>query len=400
MSQLKKMLSLALALAMVLSLSACGEGAGGSGEKSAAPESTSHQTEPGTDASESAAQSQPEAVSVDVSGTSVAVIVDESEGAESASVEKIVQSSESYCKELGVGFSQVKSTEDSDEDRIAAVDSAVEAGSNVVILPGSAFSAALADCAPKYPEVKFIAIDVSAEPVAQNAFCIGFQEEVGGFMAGYMAVKQGYHKLAFLGSKGDISDERYCSGFLQGIDCAAMELGEIDNISVDYGYADELEGEEAVSEAVSKWFKNRTQVVFATGDYEAVAAVAAKADGKVIGADYDQSSVINQSGKDLTLTCVVKDPAAAVRLALDSILVSGTWESKAGHEERLGVVSATDDSKNCVGLASTSQWNDFFDEEEYTALLEDLLNDAVSVENSTSQDLSLIIHAKDHGSLK
>ena len=122
-----------------------------------------------------------------------------------------------------------------------------------------AFGGTIAECASKYPDVKFVALDVSKGDLLEggvalkgesydynpdnwnltdyvymdNVYCAVYQEEISGYMAGYAAVKLGYTKLGFLGGMAVPAVIRYGYGFVQGADAAAAELG----ITIDMKYA-------------------------------------------------------------------------------------------------------------------------------------------------------------------
>ena len=97
------------------------------------------------------------------------------------------------------------------------VEKAVDEGYNVIVMPGYAFAGTITGTQDKYPDVKFIALDVSEfdinssfyktddkgnateellDPnnkphVASNVYSAVYQEELCGYMAGYAAVKLG-----------------------------------------------------------------------------------------------------------------------------------------------------------------------------------------------------------------
>ena len=66
-----------------------------------------------------------------------------------------------FCEENGLDFNYFKPTGDSDAERIAQVEAAIDEGYNVIVMPGYLFAAAIGECQPQYPDVKFIALDVS-----------------------------------------------------------------------------------------------------------------------------------------------------------------------------------------------------------------------------------------------
>ena len=92
----------------------------------------------------------------------------------------------------------------SDEDRETMIRQAVNDGADVIVCVGYLYGASLAWAADQYPDVKFIAIDVTqgdigTDAIPANCYCITFKEEQAGYLAGYAVVKDGYTKLGFLG---------------------------------------------------------------------------------------------------------------------------------------------------------------------------------------------------------
>ena len=128
----------------------------------------------------------------------------------------------------------------SDEDRETMIRQAVNDGADVIVCVGYLYGASLAWAADQYPDVKFIAVDVTqgdigTDSIPANCYCITFKEEQAGYLAGYAIVKDGKTKLGFLGGMAVPAVIRYGYGFVQGADAAAAELGQ--NIEINYFYA-------------------------------------------------------------------------------------------------------------------------------------------------------------------
>ena len=109
----------------------------------------------------------------------------------------------------------------SDEDRETMIRQAVNDGAEVIVCVGYLYGASLAWAAEQYPDVKFIAIDVTqgdigTDSVPANCYCITFKEEQAGYLAGYAIAKDGKTKLGFLGGMAVPAVIRYGYGFVQG----------------------------------------------------------------------------------------------------------------------------------------------------------------------------------------
>ena len=138
----------------------------------------------------------------------VAMITDSGDITDQSFNQTTYEACKAFCEANGVDFNYFKPTGDSDAERIAQVEAAIDEGYNVIVMPGYLFAATIGECQPMYPDVKFIALDVSEYDLtsngvdlsnASNLFSAVYQEELSGYMAGYAAVKMGYKKLGFLG---------------------------------------------------------------------------------------------------------------------------------------------------------------------------------------------------------
>ena len=156
----------------------------------------------------------------------------------------------------------------SDEDRETMIRQAVNDGADVIVCVGYLYGASLAWAADQYPDVKFIAVDVTqgdigTDAIPANCYCITFKEEQAGYLAGYAIVKDGKTKLGFLGGMAVPAVIRYGYGYVQGADAAAQELGT--NIDINYFYGGQFYGDANITSRMEGWYSNGTQVVFACG---------------------------------------------------------------------------------------------------------------------------------------
>jgi basic membrane protein A len=311
------------------------------------------------------------------------------------------QSTYEACKAFGeangVDFTYYKPEGDSDAERVAMIDKAVADGYNVIVMPGYAFAGAIKETAEMYPDVKFVALDVSEYDLEgddsdfnnktfDNVFSAVYQEELPGYMAGYAAVKMGYTKLGFLGGMAVPAVIRYGYGFVQGADAAAAELGA--DVEVNYAYGNQFYGDSDITAAMDTWYQGGTEVVFACGGgiFTSAAEAAAKTGGKVIGVDVDQAATIDGSyGQGMTITSAMKGLQATVKTLLTAIK-DGKWSEYAGQIQNLGLVSADDLSQNYVGLAESTVWNDKFSEADYKALVADMASGKIAVSNDSSAE--------------
>ena len=369
--RMKKFLALMLALCMILVLAPCG----GRGDTSA-----------------SSAPEVSEA-SVDVK---VAMITDYGDITDQSFNQTTYEASKAFCEENGFDFTYYKPAGNTTAERVAMIDKAVEDGYNVLVLPGYAFGGAIVETVDMYPDVKFVALDVSQEtldeannktafPAHDNLYCAVYQEELPGYMAGYAAVKMGFTKLGFLGGMAVPAVQRYGYGFVQGADAAAAETGAA--VTLNYVYGNQFQGDADITAAMDTWCSGGTEVIFACGGgiYTSACEALQKTGGKVIGVDTDQSAVIDgQYGEGMTVTSAMKGLATTVNSVLTAIK-DGQWDSYKGQVQNLGLVSADDMSLNYVGLPEdTTVFNDSFTLDDYHALVADMVNGKITVSNDVS----------------
>ena len=379
---MKKFLALLLALVMSLSLVACGGGSDTTTDESTDTE--------GGDTAENASYQ-------------VAMITDYGDITDQSFNQTTYEACQEFCTENGLEFDYYKPAGDSTAERVAMVDAAVADGYNVVVMPGYAFAETIKETAELYPDVTFIALDVSdgdlnpadadgnppAEPyvLPSNVYCAVYQEELCGYMAGYAAVKLGYTHLGVLGGMAVPAVQRFGYGFVQGADAAAVELGIADQVVMEYAYGNQFFGDADITAYMDNWYQNLgVQVVFASGGgiFTSAAEAAAKVDGKLIGVDVDQSGNINTYGEGMCVTSAMKGLAETVKHMLGEV-VAGNFAEYGGKIDTLGLVNGDDPTANYVQIPmETTQWSDSFTQDDYKALVKAMFDGEVTVSNDTS----------------
>ena len=401
---MKKFLALMLALVMALSLVACGQ-------KNQDSNGT-YDTDKDTDVTDDAYK--------------VAMITDYGDITDQSFHQTTYEACKAFAEANGVDFQYFKPAGDNTADRVAMIESAVDQGYNVIVMPGYAFGAAIAETAPNFSDVKFIALDVSAGDLGEgfvvpaNLYCAVYQEELCGYMAGYAAVKLGYKNLGFLGGMAVPAVQRYGYGFVQGVDAAAAELG-LTDVKLNYAYGNQFYGDADITAAMDTWYAGGTEVVFACGGgiYTSAVDAAKKVEGaKVIGVDVDQAGVIAnyaagegadaatvEGYKALTVTSAMKGLYPATYDTLTDVIVNGNWEKYSAKIDTLGLVSADDPAANYVQIPMEStQWADgAFTQDDYKALVKAMFDGTLTVSNDTEKapaDFATVITVEDLGNIK
>ncbi|MDD6663158.1 MAG: BMP family ABC transporter substrate-binding protein [Bulleidia sp.] len=368
---MKKILSTVLAGFMATSLVACSSG------------STSTSTSTGGE---------------EKSDMKVAMVTDYGDITDQSFNQTTYEACKDWASANGVEFNYFKPATNDDADRVASIEEAIEQDYNVIVMPGYAFAPAIVEVAPDYEDVKFVALDVAQYDLdkasgttdwkSDNTFCAVYQEEIAGYMAGVAAVKLGYKKLGFLGGMAVPAVIRYGYGFVQGAEAAAKELG-LTDVEIKYAYGNQFYGDADITARMDTWYGAGTEVVFACGGgiFTSAAEAAAKTNGKVIGVDVDQAAAIDGDyGEGMTVTSAMKGLSATVNTLLTEIK-GGNWSKYGGTLQNLGLVSGDDPTANYVQLGTT-QYDDNFTEDDYKAMVADIYDGKIKIDNNSDVDLS------------
>lgn len=375
---MKKFLTLLLILSMVFTFAACGGGDDGG----------------------------------DAESYAVAMITDYGDITDESFNQTTYEACKEFCEANDIQFNYFKPAGDNTADRVAMVDQAVGEGYNVIVMPGYAFGGTVVEAAPNYPDVKFIVLDVAKGDILEaavtkagetydyqpdnwnledyfdmsNVYCVVYQEEIAGYMAGYAAVKLGYEKLGFLGGMAVPAVVRYGQGFVQGCDAAAAEMNK--DIDLNYVYGGQFFGNADITAVMDTWYKGGTEVVFAAGGsiYTSACEAAVKVGGKVIGVDTDQASIIDGAyGDGITVTSAMKGLYPSTYNALEDIVLNGNWDKYVGQIANLGIISDNPE-ENYVQIAPSTQFKDgAFTEDDYKAMVAKLNAGEIKVDSNIAE---------------
>ena len=304
------------------------------------------------------------------------------------------EAAKAWCEANGVDFTYYQPATDTDADRIAMIDKAVDEGYNVIIMPGYKFGPAIGEVQGEYSDIDFVALDVSegdlgGAELGSNVYCAVYQEELS--------------HLGFLGGMAVPAVIRYGFGFVQGANAAAEELGNASDVTIEYVYGGQFYGDADITAYMDNWYQNLgVQVVFACGGgiYTSAAEAAQKVDGgKVIGVDVDQAAAIDGAyGEGMTVTSAMKGLGATVNTLLSEIS-AGNFANYGGQVATLGLVG-TDPAANYVQIAPTTQFADGFTEADYADLVAKMFAGEVTVSNAIDAMPATTITVNDAGSVK
>ena len=402
---MKKFFAMLLALVMVLGLVAC--------------------TSSNNDAKKDDAQ-QGDAAKTEYK---IAMITDYGDITDQSFNQTTYEACKAFAEDNNLTFTYYKPAGNNTADRVAMIEKAADEGYNVMVMPGYAFAGAIVEAAPKFKDVKFIALDVGVGDLLEagvtakgesydynpdnwkledyvdlsNVYCAIYQEELCGYMAGFAAVKLGYTKLGFLGGMAVPAVIRYGYGFVQGADAAAKELGI--EVEMNYAYGGQFNGDADITAAMDTWYQGGTEVVFACGGgiYTSAAEAAQKVNAKVIGVDVDQKGIIDGLyAEGMTVTSAMKGLYPATYDTLKDVVLNGNWENYAGKIATLGLVSGEDPTANYVQIPfESTQWSDKFTQDDYKALVAKMFDGTIKVDNGIGAMPAVTnVKVNDQGNLK
>ena len=358
----------------------------------------------------------------------IAMITDYGDITDQSFNQTTYEACKAYGEANGIKFKYFKPSGDSTEARVAMVEQAIDEGFNIIVMPGFAFGETVVQTAPMYKDVKFVALDVALGDILaaavgssytynpadynvadyidlSNVYCIVYQEEIAGFLAGYATVALGYDNLGFCGGMAVPAVVRYGYGFIQGADAAAAKLGK--NVTIQYAYANQFFGDADITAAMDSMYANGANVVFACGGsvFTSVAEAAVKAGGKVIGVDVDQKAKLDADyNAPITVTSAMKGLYSSTQATLKLIIEDNAWATVAGTFGNLGLISGTDVESNFVGIPlEGTEWSDSFTKQDYIKLVNDIYTGKIKVNNDTlisPADNAKTVTVKNLGNIK
>ena len=282
-------------------------------------------------------------------------------------------------------YQPANGTDATDNDRIAAMNQAINSGAKVIVTPGFLQATAISTVAKEHPEVKFVFVDGWALGTSEDGYAydnvtaIVYKEQESGFLAGYAAVMEGYTKLGYTGGGGGANPacNRFGYGFVQGAEAAAKEKDVDVTVKYSYKFGDGFSASAELQTQIAGWYSTGTEVVFSCGGsmFDSVKSAAAEyPTAKIIGVDVDQSGESAQ-----VITSAVKGLSASVKLVLEQFY-AGEWDAKlANKAQNLG---AADDA---TGLPTDSWSMTNYTVDQYTELFNKITSGEI-VPDATTPD--------------
>jgi basic membrane protein A len=294
------------------------------------------------------------------------------------------------------------------QDRIAEVETLIEDWApDVIVLPGYLFQGPIkyfVDHPETFGNTTFLAIDCVAQDddyndytYTDNVTSVIFREEQAGFLAGYAAVIDGYRKLGFVGGMAVPAVVRYGSGYVQGADYAATELGlGTGSITIPYYYAGVFGPTDAATALCKEWYNEDkdAEIIFGCGGsvYQSILTAGSFYGGKPwIGVDVNQHAGIDASDTNSCVTSAMKNITGVT----EDLLNSWIDNDKAWSEDVAAQVKTMGVESDACGLPTPEETGDEgcwgfenFTVEEYEEVYAKLKNGTIVV-NDSSDDATL-----------
>ena len=290
-----------------------------------------------------------------------------------------------YAEEHNKSHIYIQPANETTADYINAIEQAIEGGAKLVIAPGFMFRFAIYDVQERFPDVKFVLIDmVPLNPdteeafIAPNTVAVLYAEQESGFLAGYAAVMEGFRNLGFIGGIPVPAVVLFGTGYVEGAEYAAAELGLAPgDVTIRFNYSMTFNPSPDVTAMAESWYDDGVEVIFAAAGGAGFSVMdAANAAGKyVIGVDVDQAH-----HSPTVITSALKGLQASVY----SIVTDFYADKFPGGQAKL--FNAASDG---VGLPmNTSKFNNF-SQAQYDAIFAKLAGNQISLSTDIGPEAHL-----------
>lgn len=270
-------------------------------------------------------------------------------------------------------YQPANGSQTTDDDRYDAMKAAVNGGAKIIVCAGYMQGNALKKAASEFKNVKFIFIDGWTVDL-DNVSAVIYKEEQSGYLAGYVAVMDGYTKLGFSGGGGGNNPacQRFGYGYLQGANDAAKIKDITVNVKYSWLYGSSFSDSPELQTMLEGWYTTGTEVIFTCGGSMCKSAFAAAAanNKKVIGVDVDQSNESNT-----VITSATKGLREGTMYALGKIY-DNKWDELSNQTINMGV------ELDAVGLPTTNWKFKNFTIDEYNIIFNKIKSSEVKVDNN------------------
>ncbi|MCF6231992.1 MAG: BMP family ABC transporter substrate-binding protein [Rhodobacteraceae bacterium] len=200
-----------------------------------------------------------------------------------------------WADETGGTFKEVEMQ--SEAQREQALRRFAEAGLNPIITTGFAFSSAISEVAPDYPDTNFVTVDGWVE--LPNVHVIGFTEHEGSYLVGMMAAQASKTgTVGFIGGMDIPLIRKFACGYAQGVKAVNPDATIISNMTgtTPSAWNDPVKGSELTKAQIAQG----ADIVYAAAGGTGVGVLQTAADEGILSIGVDSNQNYLHPGKVLT----------------------------------------------------------------------------------------------------
>lgn len=159
---------------------------------------------------------------------------------------------------------------DKRKDYTNAIEEAIDEGAEIIICVGDEMSVPVYEAQNNHRRVNFVLLN--AEPhkryseksnIAENTIALQFDPVAEGYLAGYVAVANGARDIGCMGGAETSESLAEASGFIQGAEAAAKELGLAeDTVKIRYTFTGFDKVSPAYMGKAMDWYNSGCEVIF------------------------------------------------------------------------------------------------------------------------------------------
>ena len=200
-----------------------------------------------------------------------------------------------WAEETGGSFREIELQ--SEAQREQALRRFAEAGMNPIVTTGFAFSSALSEVAPDYPDTNFVTIDGWVQE--PNVHVIGFAEHEGSYLVGMLAAQASKSgTVGFIGGMDIPLIRKFACGYAQGVKAVNPDATIISNMTgtTPSAWNDPVKGSELTKAQIAQG----ADIVYAAAGGTGVGVLQTAADEGILSIGVDSNQNYLHPGKVLT----------------------------------------------------------------------------------------------------
>ncbi len=200
-----------------------------------------------------------------------------------------------WADETGGSFREIELQ--SEAQREQALRRFAEAGMNPIITTGFAFSSALGEVAPDYPDTNFVTIDGWVQ--APNVHIVAFTEHEGSYLVGMIAAQASKSgTVGFIGGMDIPLIRKFACGYAQGVKAVNPDANIISNMTgtTPSAWNDPVKGSELTKAQIAQG----ADIVYAAAGGTGVGVLQTAADEGILSIGVDSNQNYLHPGKVLT----------------------------------------------------------------------------------------------------